>query len=143
MDRRQFVKYTGAFASTSAVATLGVAPAFAQSELKVAVMLPQSGPAGLFGPSSKACAELAAETLNAKGGVLGRKISLLFGDAIDYRRVRVYNRRYMPFQPRNCAMTPNGSMYFHRSCFLHDYSRGDPTAAIKARAVADQMRPAQ
>lgn len=81
MDRRQFVKYTGAIAGSSAVATLGIAPAFAQSELKVAVMLPQSGPAGLFGPSAKACAELAAETLNARGGVLGRKISLLFGDA--------------------------------------------------------------
>jgi len=54
--------------------------------------------------------------------------SLLFGDAIDYRRVRVYNRRYMPFQPRNCAMTPNGSMYFHSSCFLPDYTRGDPPA---------------
>lgn len=23
-------------------------------------------------------------------------------------------------------MTPNGSMYFHRSCFLPDYTRGDP-----------------
>ena len=54
--------------------------------------------------------------------------SLLFGDAIDYRRVRVYNRRYIPFQPRNCAMTPNGSMYFHSSCFLPDYTRGDPPA---------------
>ena len=54
--------------------------------------------------------------------------SLLFGDAIDYRRVRLYNRRYMPFQPKNCCMTPNGSMYFHRSCFLPDYSRGDPPA---------------
>jgi len=54
--------------------------------------------------------------------------SLLFGDAIDYRRVRLYNRRYMPFQPKNCCMTPNGSMYFHRSCFLADYSRGDPPA---------------
>lgn len=54
--------------------------------------------------------------------------SLLFGDAIDYRRVRIFNRRYMPFQPRNCAMTPNGSMYFHRSCLLPDYARGDPPA---------------
>lgn len=54
--------------------------------------------------------------------------SLLFGDVIDYRRVRVYNRRYMPFQPKNCCMTPNGSMYFHRSCFLPDYTRADPPA---------------
>jgi len=54
--------------------------------------------------------------------------SLLFGDAIDYARVRIYSRRYMPFQPKNCCMTPNGSMYFHRSCFLPDYTRGDPPA---------------
>ena len=54
--------------------------------------------------------------------------SLLFGDAIDFSRVRIYNRRYMPFQPRNCCMTPNGSMYFHRSCFLPDYARGDAPA---------------
>jgi len=49
--------------------------------------------------------------------------SLLFRDSIDYTRVRIHGRRYMPFQPKNCAMTPNGSMYFHRSCFLDDYSR--------------------
>jgi len=52
--------------------------------------------------------------------------SLLFRDAVHYRLVRIHARRYMPFQPRNCAMTPNGSMYFHRSCFLPDYTRGDP-----------------
>jgi hypothetical protein len=54
--------------------------------------------------------------------------SLLFSDAIDYQQIRVYNRRYMPLQPKNCCMTPNGSMYFHRSCFLPDYTRGDPPA---------------
>jgi hypothetical protein len=56
--------------------------------------------------------------------------SLLFGAAIDYSRVRVYNRRYLPFglQPRNCAMAPNGSLYFHQSCFLSDYAAGDPQA---------------
>jgi hypothetical protein len=54
--------------------------------------------------------------------------SLLFRDAIEYQRVRIYNRRYMPFQPRNCAITPNGNIYFHQSCFLPDYARGDPPA---------------
>jgi hypothetical protein len=53
--------------------------------------------------------------------------SLLFGEAVDYSRVRVHNRRYLPLvQPRNCAMTPNGSIYFHPSCFLPDYAAGDP-----------------
>lgn len=52
--------------------------------------------------------------------------ALLFGDSIDYERVLIHARRYMPFQPKNCCMTPNGNMYFHRSCFLPDYTRGDP-----------------
>lgn len=53
--------------------------------------------------------------------------SLLFRDAIDYPRVRIHARRYLPLvQPKNCCMTPNGSMYFHRSRFLPDYTRGDP-----------------
>jgi len=50
---------------------------------------------------------------------------LLFRDAIDYGRVRIHRRRYMPFQPKNCCMTPNGSMYFHASCFLDDYSQAN------------------
>jgi hypothetical protein len=54
--------------------------------------------------------------------------ALVFGESIDYERVRIHARRYMPFQPKNCCMTPNGSMYFHRSCFLPDYTRGDPPA---------------
>ncbi len=54
----------------------------------------------------------------------------LFGDAIDYRKVRIYNRRYLPFglQPRNCAMTPNGAMYFHQSCCLIDFAQGSEHA---------------
>jgi hypothetical protein len=51
--------------------------------------------------------------------------ALVFGTSIDYKRVRIHARRYMPFQPKNCCMTPNGSMYFHWSCFLPDYTRGD------------------
>jgi hypothetical protein len=52
----------------------------------------------------------------------------LFGRAVDYAKVRIINRRYMPFQPKNCAMTPNGSMYFHHSCFVDDYSAGEVVA---------------
>jgi hypothetical protein len=54
--------------------------------------------------------------------------SLLFRDAIDYRRVRIHARRYMPFQARNCAMTPNGSLYFHKSYCLPDFSTGSEHA---------------
>ncbi|WP_220476910.1 hypothetical protein [Massilia cavernae] len=52
----------------------------------------------------------------------------LFGDAVDY--ARIFSRRYLPFgmRPRNCAMSPNGSIYFHKSCCLPDFSRGDAHA---------------
>lgn len=52
--------------------------------------------------------------------------SRLFGAAIDYPRVRIYNRRYLPFglQPVNCAMSPNGHIFFHKSCCLVDFSTG-------------------
>lgn len=53
-------------------------------------------------------------------------VARMFGESINYDRVRIHARRYMPFQPKNCCMTPNGSMYFHCSCFLPDYTRGDP-----------------
>ena len=57
--------------------------------------------------------------------------STLFGAAIDYAKVRIHNRRYLPFglQPKNCAMAPNGRLYFHRSCFLDDFS----TSSVHAR----------
>ncbi|MBC7452390.1 MAG: Rhs element Vgr protein [Massilia sp.] len=53
-------------------------------------------------------------------------VAALFGAAIDDAKVRIFNRCYLPFglQPKNCAMTPNGSLYFHHSCYLNDYSKG-------------------
>ena len=55
--------------------------------------------------------------------------SALFGDAIDYARVRIFGRRYLPFglQPRNCAMSPNGSIYFHQFLLPAPISRAATT----------------
>ena len=36
----------------------------------------------------------------------------VFGDSIDYDRVRIVRGRWWPFQPRNVAMAPNGNIYF-------------------------------
>jgi ABC-type branched-subunit amino acid transport system substrate-binding protein len=75
MDRRIFLHGIAAAAAASSAVVRAASP------LNVAVMLTMSGPAGLFGPSAKACAELAVQTINARGGVLGRSINALFGDA--------------------------------------------------------------
>jgi ABC-type branched-subunit amino acid transport system substrate-binding protein len=49
--------------------------------LRIALLAPLSGPAGLWGPSCQTSATLAAAELNAKGGILGREIELIFSDA--------------------------------------------------------------
>lgn len=37
----------------------------------------------------------------------------MFGDAIDYAKVRLVKRKWWPFQPRNAAMAPTGNIHFH------------------------------
>ncbi|WP_367319762.1 substrate-binding protein [Streptomyces sp. HUAS ZL42] len=48
--------------------------------LKIGLLTSMSGPAGLFGPATRNVAELAAQEINASGGVLGRKVSVVIGD---------------------------------------------------------------
>ena len=37
----------------------------------------------------------------------------VFGDAIDYRRVRLVRGRWWPFQPKRTVMAPTGNIHFH------------------------------
>ena len=37
----------------------------------------------------------------------------IFGDAIDYSKVRLIKGKWWPFQPANAAMAPSGYIYFH------------------------------
>lgn len=46
----------------------------------------------------------------------------VFGDAIDWDRVRIYPRGFTPFQPRDVAVSPLGAVHFRRANFLPDYS---------------------
>jgi urea transport system substrate-binding protein len=49
--------------------------------IDVALLIPLHGSAGIYGPSSELCAQLAAEEVNAVGGVLGRPLRLRVVDA--------------------------------------------------------------
>src|SRR5712691_8461969 len=53
----------------------------AQKPIKVGVPLPLSGPPALFGEPASKGAQMFVDELNAKGGVLGRKIELLIRDS--------------------------------------------------------------
>ncbi len=37
----------------------------------------------------------------------------MFGDAIDYARVRLFRRKWWPLQPRGIVMAPTGNLHFH------------------------------
>ncbi|MEP3919308.1 substrate-binding domain-containing protein [Ascidiaceihabitans sp.] len=65
-------------ASTSIAAMMIGGTALA--DIKVGVLVPDSGPAGLFGPSTRNAAELAAQKINAGGGINGEQIELVFAD---------------------------------------------------------------
>ena len=81
MNRREVLKTTIAAAALAGVAPRLLAPsARAAAPLKVGVLIPISGPAGLFGPSSRNCTTLAVEEINAAGGILGRSVEPVFAD---------------------------------------------------------------
>jgi len=57
-------------------AIAGPAPA----DVKIGVLVPDSGPGGLFGPSTRNSATLAANRINAAGGIDGEPVELVFAD---------------------------------------------------------------
>lgn len=66
--------------SCAAMGSLTESPAClkaSETTLDVALVIPLHGSAGMFGPSCELCAQLAAEEMNADGGVLGRELRLV------------------------------------------------------------------
>ena len=49
----------------------------------------------------------------------------IFGDAIEYARVRLIRRRWWPFQPKGIVMAPTGNIHFHPDSdkWSEDFSR--------------------
>ncbi|MBI5905041.1 MAG: ABC transporter substrate-binding protein [Deltaproteobacteria bacterium] len=78
------MKGTAGKAFIIAVAILSLAitasAGFAAETVKVGILLPLTGSQAKFGEIEKRSFEMAAEEINAKGGVNGKKIELLFED---------------------------------------------------------------
>lgn len=49
----------------------------------------------------------------------------IFNEGVDYSKVRLIKGKWWPFQPRNAAMAPSGSIYFHPQArgWSEDFSR--------------------
>jgi hypothetical protein len=62
------------------------------------------------------CIATFAMTMKENRHLTPGEIDLLrsvFGDAIDYSKVRLVRGKWWPFHPRNAAMAPMGDIYFH------------------------------
>ncbi len=81
LTRRTILGTAAAGAAFGALPGLMRPVAAAGNEFKIGLFIPLSGPASLFGPSSRACAELAAGEINKNGGILGRSVKLIPTDA--------------------------------------------------------------
>jgi branched-chain amino acid transport system substrate-binding protein len=68
-------------AAACLAATLVPFAAAAESTIKIGFPIPLSGPAAVYGEPISKGAEMAVQELNAKGGVLGRKLDLLERDS--------------------------------------------------------------
>jgi len=51
----------------------------------------------------------------------------VFGDAIDYQLVHIFNRKWWWFQPRKITMAPDGNLWFHpgSKLFCDDFCEAD------------------
>lgn len=82
-------------AGASAMA-IAAAPAFAQGEIKLGSVLSVTGPASFLGDPEKRTLEMVVEDINAKGGILGRKVRLIiYDDAGDPNAARTFATRLL------------------------------------------------
>ena len=86
MERARWMKSLGSgfiLAGVVLLFSLGNPPMATSQDkgvLKIGILIPLTGPSAVTGDHSKRGAILAAEEINAAGGVLGRKIELVFAD---------------------------------------------------------------
>lgn len=57
----------------------------------------------------------------------------VFGDSIDYDRVRIVRRKWWPFQPREVVMAPTGNIHFHPASSL--WAEDFATARLDLQAL--------
>ncbi len=63
--------------------------------LRIGLLVPQTGAAGIWTPSAEACAALACSELNQSGGLDGQEVELLVGDAGETARSAAEKARYL------------------------------------------------
>lgn len=71
-----------ALTTGAAIAALALLPMTAHAQLKIGAAAPFTGPVAVAGVQMKNGVEMAAADINAKGGINGQKIEIVFGDDV-------------------------------------------------------------
>lgn len=75
---------------------LSASSVFAQGEIRLGAVLSVTGPASFLGDPEKRTLEMVVEDVNAKGGILGRKVRLIiYDDAGDPNAARTFATRLL------------------------------------------------
>ncbi len=90
---RRAALLAGAFTLGFCTLGAGLTPAFAQGEIKLGAVLSVTGPASFLGDPEKRTLEMVVEDVNAKGGILGRKVRLIVYDDAGDPNARAPSRR--------------------------------------------------
>jgi len=89
---------------------LPLLPASAQGTVKIGSILSVTGPAAFLGEDMKAGMELAIDEINAKGGVLGKKIEWFFYDAESQTQKGLTETRRLMDQDKVDIIVGGGNM---------------------------------
>jgi branched-chain amino acid transport system substrate-binding protein len=85
------------------VICLAVGPAVAADKppIKIASDIPLTGPYAADGAVMKQCLDMAVDEYNAKGGILGRKLEIVYGDvaALEPEKVKAVGERLLAGKP--------------------------------------------
>jgi branched-chain amino acid transport system substrate-binding protein len=104
LGRRAFAVAAASLLATSPRPLVAQQPAPPQAELRLGALFPLSGPLALLGDESFRGLELAIEERNGAGGVLGRALRLVRGDAPDEAMAAAEARRLASGNERVAAI---------------------------------------
>jgi len=138
LSRRTFLTIAGAAAGAGGLRELGV-PAIvrAQEPIRIGQLVPFTGFLGAIGEYGKQGATLAVEELNARGGVLGRKVELITEDEAN-PGVAVQKARKLIERDRVVAIE---GLVSSASCLaVGDEAQRAKILVINAGANSDEIR---
>ncbi len=63
----------------------------------------------------------------------------VFGSAIDYRPIKIFNRKWWPFHPRRVTMAPDGNIWFHPAGGLYYDDYGEKGLNLQGLLIHEMV----